>query len=203
MTVSFSSLILNAHYLGDVVVGVSGPAFSKHPSILEEARVLRDRPGIALVISPGLPSYVDVSLDPGIDGRFTFGSPENSFAVQDSDDGLHIRQLDVVQNDGALKAGARPRTTVEDRCIADDTVHDGYAADPLVLVVQDGASLDIEPDLGITNGDSLKVPSPIPNHLHAGVGSIDRNIPHGELLVSDVQTNISSVDDEVTHESAA
>jgi hypothetical protein len=53
------------------------------------------------------------------------------------------------------------------------------------------------------DGDSLEIPPPVPSHLDSGVRAVDGNISDGELLVSNVETDVSTVNNEIAHKTTA
>jgi hypothetical protein len=61
------------------------------------------------------------------------------------------------------------------------------------------STADLEPNLRVVDSDSLEIPSPVPNHSDSGVRTVDGDVSDGELLISDIETDVSAVDNEVTH----
>ena len=80
---------------------------------------------------------------------------------------------------------------VEDGGIAHDSIDDCDSTSAV--------DSNIESDLRVVDGDSLEIPSPVPCHLDSNVGPVDGDIADGKLLISNIDADVSTVDDEITH----
>lgn len=134
---------------------------------------------------------VDVSLDPSVDIGIAGGSGEDNFATDDADDSRHVKGVEIIEDDRGLEASGDIGTSVEDGGIPHDSVN---YRDPTNAF--DG---DVEPNLHVIDGDPLEIPSPVPKHIDGSVRTIDGEVSDGELLISDVEADVPTVDNEVSH----
>lgn len=134
---------------------------------------------------------VDVSLDPSVDIGIARGTSEDRFTTDDADDSRNVNGLDVIEDDGGLEAYGCSGTPIEDGGICDDGVD---YRDPTNAI-----DSNVEPDLHVVDVNSLEIPSPVPKHVDGGVRAIDGDVSDGKLLVSDIEADISAVDNEVSH----
>jgi hypothetical protein len=65
------------------------------------------------------------------------------------------------------------------------------------------ATRHFETELAIVDVDSLECPSPIPSGVDTDLCVIDGNVAHGELLIANPDTELATIENEVTHEATA
>ena len=192
MTVTLCSIVLDADDFGDIIICVRRPSLAEDTAVLEETLILGDRCYITPCKIFRIMTGVDVSLDPSVDVRITGGASEDYFATDDADDSCDISGLNVVEDDRGLGPSGGIGNSVEDGGIAHDRVDDSNSSN--------AANTNFESNLRVADGDSLEVPSPVPSHFDSGIGTIDSKVSDGELLVSDVEADVSTIDYEVAHE---
>ena len=138
---------------------------------------------------------IDVSLDPSVYICKLRGARKDCLAACDANDGRNVKCYDVIEDDRRLKPNGGVRTSVEDGGVPHDSVD---YCDPT-----DAFNSDIEPNLRMVDIDSLEIPPPVPKHLDGGVCAVDGEVSDGELLISDFETDVPAVDDEVAHKTTA
>jgi len=191
MTVTRGSVVPDAYDLVEIVIRVHGPSLSEDAAIFEEAPVFGDRCNVILGITFGIVTGIDISLDPSIDMHTTSGASKNRFTAYDPDDSRNVSGLNVVEDDGRLEPSGGIGISVKDGGIPHDSVDDGDCTN--------GVNIDLESNLRLVDGDSLEIPPPVPHHSDSGVRTVYGDVSDGKLLVSDVECNVSTVNDEVTH----
>jgi len=191
MPITLGSVVPDANNLGDVVVCVHGPSLAEDASAFEETPVLGDGGNVTLGITFRIVTRIDVSLDPTVDMGVAGGASEDRFTTDDADNSWNIHGPDVVEDDRRLHSGGDPRTSVEDGGVPDDSVDDSDSADTV--------NANLEPNLRVVDGNPLAGPPPVPNHSDSGVRAVDCDVSDGKLLIPDVETDISTVDNEVAH----
>ena len=192
MTVTLGSMVPDTDDLGDIIVCVHGPSLAEDAAVLEKTPVLGDRCNVTLsIIAFRIVAGVNVSLDPSVDIGMAGGASEDYFASHDADDSRNISGPNVVEDNRGLEPSGGIRASVEDGGVPHDGVDDSDSSN--------AENTDFESNLRVVDGDSLEVPSPVPNHSDSGIRTVDGNVPDGELLVPDVEADISTIDDEVTH----
>ena len=189
-------MVSDADDLGEIVIRVHGPSFAEDTAVFEKTLILGDRLDVILSKTFRVVANIDVSLDPGIDIHVSGGTSEDIFIIDDTDDSRNVGGSHVVKNDGGIELGGDIGTPVEDGGISHDSVDDCDSTDEV-------NTNDLKADLCVVDGDSLDIPSPVPGHFDGSVRSIDSDVPDGKLLVSYVETNVSTVDNEVTHKATA
>lgn len=202
LTVALGSLSLYADNLAGVVAGIGGSSLAENAAVLEQALLLRNRRCFTLQVAPRRAGSVCIPLDPSVDSDLACRTSKNRLPTDDPDDSWNVGGHDIVEDDRGLKLSSRLGTSVENGGVPHNRVNDGNRTGTLAAIIHFGANLDLESNLCIVDGNPLEVPPPIPGHLHTGVGAIDCDISHGKLLVSDVQSHVSPVNDEVSHKTA-
>ena len=195
MTVTLGSIVPDADDLGDVVIRVHGPSLADDAAIFEKTIILGDRCTITLSITVGVVAGVDVSLDPSVDMGIAAGASKDGLSTDDSDDSWNVSGPNIVEDNRRFEPGGGFGTSVEDGSIRHDSIDDCNSADTV--------NIDLESNLCVVDGDPLEIPSPIPEHFNSGVRVVDGDVPDGKLLISNVETSVSAVDDEVAHKTTA
>lgn len=188
-------MILNADDLGDIVIRVHGPSLTKHTAIFEEAPVLGDRFDVILSVVFRFVTSIDVSLDPSVDAGIALVARKDHFATDDANDSRNVNGLNVIEDNRGLKPGASIGELIEDGGIPHESVDYRDCSNAF-----DG---DVEPNLHAVDIDSLEVPSPVPSHFDGGVRTVYGDVSYSKLLISDVKTDVSAVNNEVAHKTTA
>jgi len=191
MTVALGSMILDADDFVEIVICIHGPSPSEDAAIFEETPVFLDGCYVILRITSGAVPGVDVSLDPSVDVHMAGGTIEDRFTANDTDDSRNVSGKNVTEDEGGLEPSGGIGTPVKDGGIPHDSIDDGDRTN--------AEGIDLEANLRLVDGDPLEIPLPVPHHLDTGVRTVDGDVSDGELLVSDVESDVSTVNDEVTH----
>ena len=194
-TVALGSMVPDADNLGDIIICVHGSSLAEHAAVFEETPALGDGRNIILNITVEIVARVDVSLDPSVDIGIVGAASKDRFSIEDADNSCNVRGPNVVEDDRGLEPGGGVGASVEDGGISHNSVDNSNSADAV--------SSDIEPNLRTVDSDSLEIPSPVPSHLDGGVRAVDGNISDGKLLVSNVETDVSTINNEIAHKATA
>lgn len=131
LAVSLRALRADANEVADSIVDVLRVCLLEDASgAVEENRALLDRGNVVLLEHRGaVRALEDVALGPRVDCGGAAG--EHGRAVRDADGDRDVGELDVVQDERAVEAGARSAVADEDRGVGDDGVDDSLSADTL------------------------------------------------------------------------
>lgn len=194
MTVTRGSIVPDTDDLGDVIIRVHGPSLADDAAIFEKTVILGDRCTITLSITVGIVTGVDVALDPSVNMSIAAGASKDGLSTDDSDDSWNVSGPNVVEYNRRFEPSSGFGTSVEDGGIRHDSIDDCNSTDTV--------NIDLESNLRVVDSDPLEIPAPIPKHFDSGVRVVDGDVSDGKLLISNVETSVSAVDDEVAHKTA-
>lgn len=142
-------------------------------------------------------------LSPGIDrGR----TSQDDRSICETNGAGNTTHLNVVENQRTIeRTAAGCRAPQEYRCVRHSHVDDGLSPDSLgsVSVRATGVDIarrDVETNGTVVDRDALPGPPPVPCGEYRGLRVVDSNVANGELLVSDPDTILSTVEDQIAHE---
>jgi hypothetical protein len=134
---------------------------------------------------------IDVSLDPSVDVSITGGASEDRFTTDNANDSLNVNGSNVIEDERGLEGSGGSGALIEDRGIRHDDVDHCDRTNAI--------NSDVEPNLHVVDIDSLESPLPVPEHSDSSVRTVDGEVSDGKLLISDIETDITTVDDKVSH----
>jgi hypothetical protein len=181
--------------LSDIIVCVHGPPLAEDAAVFEETPALGDRRNIILSVTVEMVVGVDISLGPSVDIDIAGAASKDRFTIDGADDSCNIRDPNVVEDDRGVEPRGDVVVLVEDGGISHDSVDYSVSAN--------SGSIDTESNIRAVDGDSLEIPCPVPRHIDSDVRVVDGDIPDSKLLVSDVETDVSAVDNEIAHKATA
>lgn len=167
LTVTLSTLGTNADEIAGGVVGILGVAAANNfAASVKEVRSLVDCGDVSLnELRGAVGALEDVALGPGIDSCGS--ASQHSCTVLHTDGNGNVRELDVVQYEGAVEVGTWSAATDEDRRVGDSCIDDSLCADALAASCLGTcrALNKVEPDLSVVDSDALEGPTPVPNSV--------------------------------------